>query len=198
MRPILAAAALSAACRLALAVSPAGAYELLGADWSYKPHPMGEPWQICTAGMPPGAAGVIRRAAAVWNYARFRFTFRADGCSPDGPFGRPYGVDRIDFGALPGRTLAQTNTFYIPSKGEIVECHLRFNDRMPWYVGEGRVPAGRFDLFSAALHEFGHCLGLLHSHARPTPVMAPTLGPGVARRRLQPDDIAGERAIYGR
>jgi hypothetical protein len=69
---------------------------------------------------------------------------------------------------------------------------------VPWYVGEGRVPSGRFDLFSVALHELGHCLGLVHSRARPTPVMDPAIGPGVARRRPQPDDRAGERAIYGR
>ena len=75
---------------------------------------------------------------------------------------------------------------------------MRRGHSVPWYGGEGRVPAGRFDLFSAALHEFGHCLGLEHSHAHPTPVMYPTLPAGTARRRLAPDDIAGERAIYGR
>ena len=197
MRSVHAAAALAAACHLALSASPAGAYQLLGADWTYKPDPMGEPWQICMAGLPPGAEQIIRRAATVWNYRRFRFTFRANGCSPV-PYDRPVGVDRIDEGGLPGnRTLAQTNVFYVPSKGDIIECHLRFNDRVPWYVGLGRVPSDRFDLFSVALHEFGHCLGLQHSRARPTPVMSPTLGPGVARRRLEPDDVAGERAIYG-
>jgi hypothetical protein len=192
-----AAGLLLGAC-FALMAGRAEAYELLGADWSYMRHPMGEPWQVCAAGMPAGADRVIKRAAAVWGYARFRFTFRADGCSPDGPFRRSDGVNRIDFGGLGGRTLAQTETFYVPSKGDVVECNLRFNARVPWYVGVGRVPAGRFDLFSAALHEFGHCLGLLHSRARPTPVMYPVLARGDARRRLEPDDRAGERAIYSR
>jgi hypothetical protein len=183
---------------LVLAARPAGAYELLGASWGYMRHPMGEPLQICTAGMPAGAALVVKRAAAVWDYAGFRFTFRPDGCGPDVAFGRPDGVDRVDLGDLPGRALAQTDVFYVRSRGEITECHTRFNARAPWYVGEGRVPSGEFDLFSVALHELGHCLGLLHSHTRPTPAMDPTIGPGVARRRLAPDDRAGERALYGR
>lgn len=198
MRTIRAAAALAVACHLALAASPAGAYQLLGADWTYKSDPMGEPWQICVAGMPPGAQQIIRRAATFWSYRRFRFSFRSNGCSQV-DYDRPSGVNRLDEAGLSGgRTLAETNVFYIPSQGEIVECHLRFNDRVPWYVGLGRVPRDRFDLFSVVLHEFGHCLGLEHSRARPTPVMSPTIGAGVARRRLEPDDIAGERAIYGR
>ena len=198
MRTIRAAAALAVACHLAFAASPAGAYQLLGADWTYKSDPMGEPWQI-----------LHRRDAA---RGPADHPARGDGLElPPLPFqlplerllqvdyDRPSGVNRIDEGGLSGgRTLAETNVFYIPSEGEIVECHLRFNDRVPWYVGLGRVPRDRFDLFSVVLHEFGHCLGLEHSRARPTPVMSPMIGPGVARRRLEPDDIAGERAIYGR
>ena len=137
MRTIRAAAALAAACHLAFAASPAGAYQLLGADWTYKSDPMGEPWQICIAGMPPGAQQIIRRAATVWNYRRFRFSFRSNGCSQV-DYDRPSGVNRIDEGGLSGgRTLAETNVFYIPSEGEIVECHLRFNDRDAVVRGPG-------------------------------------------------------------
>ena len=106
MRTIHAAAALAVACHLAFAASPAGAYELLGADWTYKSDPMGEPWQICIAGMPPGAEQIIRRAATVWNYRRFRFSFRSNGCSPSG--------DRIDERPLAdSRTLVQTSAFVL-------------------------------------------------------------------------------------
>jgi hypothetical protein len=62
----------------------AGAYRLNGLDWSYKGSPMGEAWEVCTAGMPSGAAAVISGPQAVWNYTRFRFTFKANGCSSGG------------------------------------------------------------------------------------------------------------------
>jgi hypothetical protein len=57
---------------------------LIGLDWSYRSSPMGEPWEICTSGMPSGAAAVIKRAAAVWNYGQFRFVFKGNGCSSGG------------------------------------------------------------------------------------------------------------------
>lgn len=51
-----------------------------------------------------------------------------------------------------------------------------------------------FDLFTVALHEIGHALGLGHS-AVVGSVMEPFYGG--ARRSLHADDIAGIRAIYG-
>jgi hypothetical protein len=51
-----------------------------------------------------------------------------------------------------------------------------------------------FDLFTVALHEFGHALGLGHS-AVVGSVMEPVYAG--ARRTLHADDIAGIRAIYG-
>lgn len=51
-----------------------------------------------------------------------------------------------------------------------------------------------FDLFTVALHEIGHALGLDHSNVAGS-VMEPVYAG--ARRTLHADDIAGIRAIYG-
>lgn len=191
----VAAAALLGAVALA---GTAQAFRLFRADWSYKASPMGEPLRVCTAGMPAGFAPAIKRAAAAWTYRGFRFTFRSDGCSAGGQHPRYDSVNQIGLGGGLGRgELASTALFYNRGSGRMLECDMRFSDAYRWYVGRGRVPEGQIDLYSVALHEFGHCLGLGHSTAQPPPVMYPTIGDGVARRGLRSDDVAGRRAIYG-
>ena len=187
---------LVAALAVASSAGTAGAYRLIGLDWSYRSSPMGEAWEVCTAGMPSGAAAVIKRAAAVWNYTRFRFTFKANGCSSGGTFPRLNGVNQIDFGSRDPGVLA-TNVSIGGGEGRTQECDMRFARNVPWYVGTGRVPDGRFDLYSVAVHEFGHCLGLAHSTIQPPPVMYPSFRDGQARRTLRDDDRRGRAAIYG-
>ncbi|KAG8635119.1 metalloendoproteinase 3-MMP [Manihot esculenta] len=57
-------------------------------------------------------------------------------------------------------------------------------------------PAGnQVDVQSIAVHEIGHLLGLAHSQD-PNAVMYPTIGSGVIKRVLSPDDIGGIQTLY--
>ncbi|WP_426337421.1 matrixin family metalloprotease [Pseudoduganella sp. R-31] len=90
-----------------------------------------------------------------------------------------------------GRILA--HAFYPPPCGgaHAGKCH--FDEAEAWALG---ALSGMIDLETVALHEIGHLLGLDHS-ADPSSVMAPSY-PGVSLRTLQPDDVAGIEALYGK
>ncbi|MCB4859177.1 matrixin family metalloprotease [Sphingobium sp. PNB] len=184
----------AALCGLVVTTS-AAAYKLKGYSWSYKPSPMGEPLTICTKGGPAGASDVIKRAAAVWNYKKFTFTFAPDRCLEHSPPNVDDNVNYVDFSlALPlhGLTAARNEQGTVKTS----ECDIQFNPNRPWHVGSGPPPAGKFDLMSVAIHELGHCLGLEDSDVADV-VMDGTLPSGKMRRTLSADDIAGRNKIYG-
>jgi hypothetical protein len=70
---------------------------------------------------------------------------------------------------------------------------LHFDDEDETWV-DGAV-AGGLDIETVALHELGHLLGLAHSDVAGS-VMWPTVSSNYTLRSLQPDDLAGIRALY--
>jgi hypothetical protein len=131
----------------------------------------------------------VARALAEWaRYAPLRFTatqdpgakrtiailFAAGAHGDNSPFDGP------------GRTMA--HTYYpAPPNSEPVAGDMHLDGEEPWQ------PGGTADLFTVALHEAGHALGLGHSD-RPGAVMYPyyRMVSGLAV-----DDIAGIRQLYG-
>jgi hypothetical protein len=137
---------------------------------------------------PSIARAEIERALREWTrYAALSVT----PGQPGGPrtidilFGRgPHG-DQYPFDG-PGGTLA--HTFYpAPPNPEPIAGDMHLDADEPWRTGAS------IDLYSVALHEAGHALGLGHSD-RPGSVMYPYYRQVSG---LADDDIAAIRALYG-
>jgi hypothetical protein len=135
------------------------------------------------------ARGEIERAFAAWaRYANVTFAAAAaagqarsiDILFASGAHGDAYAFDG------PAGVLA--HTFYpVPQNSEPIAGNMHFDASEKWGIGAG------VDIFSVALHEAGHALGLAHS-SQPGTVMYPyySLATG-----LTSDDIAGAVALYG-
>ncbi len=134
------------------------------------------------------AKAEIRRAMEAWTrVVKVRFAAAAGAPGTKnvnilfgaGAHGDPYPFD----GA--GKVLA--HTFYpAPPNPEPVAGDLHFDDAEPWRIGSD------IDIYSVALHELGHALGLGHSDV-PNAVMYPYY-----RRAtdLTPEDIGAVRLLY--
>jgi hypothetical protein len=143
-----------------------------------------------TEKLPPSlAAGEITRALAEWaRYGNLNFSAAGQAAairSLDILFARLAHGDGYPFDG-PGGILA--HTFYPPPLNvEPVAGDIHFDADENWHAG------ATVDLFTVALHEAGHALGLAHSD-RPGDVMYPyyrvTAG-------LAAGDIAAIQALYG-
>ena len=131
----------------------------------------------------------IARALAEWaRYTPLDFSSHGQGSDPrtidilfaPGAHGDPYPFD--------GSRGALAHTFYpAPPNPEPIAGDMHLDAAEDWRIGAG------IDLFSVALHETGHALGLGHS-SRPGSVMYPYYQ---FLTGLTDDDIAGIQDLYG-
>jgi hypothetical protein len=75
-----------------------------------------------------------------------------------------------------------------PSNNYSIAGDIQFNTNVQWNIGS------TFDLFTVAVHEFGHALGLDEDYTDSTSVMWPYYNG--TKTGLSSDDIAGIRTIY--
>ena len=160
----------------------------------------------------------IQAAADKWKYSRkdpnkdpgkdptiFQFRFVGGDCP------RCPGLNYIEFGVLKddkdtptdkgvftdkgaptadgAPTLAKTFATPVPGTDHMRRCAIRFNSDVSWYVGDDNPAGEQYDLFSVALYEFGHCVGLAN-------VTSGTLTKQRSRE-LQQADNDNRNKIYG-
>ncbi|MDQ3654313.1 MAG: matrixin family metalloprotease [Chloroflexota bacterium] len=101
--------------------------------------------------------------------------------------------DHGDGHAFDGANGVLAHAYYPPPAGGSLAGDAHFDEAETWTVALP-VPAGGYDLFTVAAHEFGHSLGLAHS-ADAGALMYPYYGG--PHRYLGADDVLGIQTIYG-
>lgn len=164
-----------------------GGYQITAPD-PYTTNTVGD----LNAVFPAGWKSEIVAAFAVWEAAcNLHFVEVADS-GTDLTAGGSAGLIRIAAHAMDGQwnTLAHA---FSPSPPLSAGGDLHFDPTEAWFVGPGAPPINTIDLFSVALHELGHSLGLGHE--------AGTVMDAVyswnSSRSLTADDITGVQIGLG-
>jgi hypothetical protein len=150
-----------------------------------------------TADVSQGVAiNAIRRALNTWAGAGVGLTFRVitGGDIPiDADIRIEWRAEADPDSSMVGNVVAHAD--FPPGCWAVTSAYpkpLHFDDSETWVDG---AVAGGLDIETVALHELGHLLGLNHS-AVPGTVMWPIVSYNSTLRTLQPDDLAGIRALY--
>jgi peptidoglycan hydrolase-like protein with peptidoglycan-binding domain len=140
------------------------------------------------------ARNAVRRAFNTWAAAGVGLTFSevAQNQNPDIVIEWRQAADPDH--SMVGGVLAHAD--FPPGCSVIVinpPLPIHYDDQEHTWV-DGAVANG-FDIETLALHEIGHCLGMLHTNVNGS-VMFPLVSPNFTLRILQPDDLMGIRNLY--
>jgi hypothetical protein len=130
--------------------------------------------------------------------ARNPLALGGDACERD--FINEIGFATTNCGDAFGTTLAITRSWVRTSDSVVLEVDMIFDGNRNWdsYEGPLRVLPGTGqvqDLYRIALHELGHAAGLDHPDENGQTVTSIMNSHASSIDRLQPDDVAGARAI---
>lgn len=143
--------------------------------------------------MPVGFASEIERAFDTWSAAGdLAFTLVSDGGED---FNTPGTSGDIRFGGelIDGSFGTLAHAFFPPVNGDTAAGDTHFDTGDLWEIGTDGSGDGFYDIYTVALHQIGHALGLGHE----TSVLA-VMNPFYSELMgLQADDIAGIQHIYG-
>ena len=143
-------------------------------------------------------------AAEQWNAVGARFTFRIQSpsrftgpsCDTSDHINTVVWADTQCGMAFGDDTLAITHLWFY-SSGELIDSDVLFDTNKNWTTYSGPQRSSATDFHRVAIHEFGHVLGLDHPDEHGQFVNAIMNSKADDNDRLQADDIAGIRAIYG-
>ena len=165
--------------------------------------PPGE--QIPESAWGPCWSDVARDAITHWNAAGAQLTLQpTPAADPDALACMRDGLNSISWmnnavceeDPFPPGVLAVTR-WWSDSTGRLVEADVLANTDLPsWSTYAGPWNPRQPDLHRVLIHEVGHLVGLDHPDDHGQAVRA-IMNNGSTEERLQPDDIAGIRAIYG-
>ncbi|MBY5579143.1 matrixin family metalloprotease [Rhizobium leguminosarum] len=189
-RPSKSKAALAFAALVLASANKASGFEEKGYSWNFEKNPIETHFIICENNAPVGASKLIQQAAAKWNYSKLHINFDEDDC----PAQRP--INYVEFTEFQDKGETGFTATRNDGTKEMKSCRIQFNKDKFWNLSAGAPDKDENDLFSVALHEFGHCVGLDDLKA-PGSVMQGRLNAGEMLRELTPDDVAGRNKIYG-
>lgn len=146
-----------------------------------------------------GELDAIRAAANTWNGASSDFEFIYGGSTSKTDIGFD-GENTILWVGYNTGSIATAWTYWnYLDPNTIIECDMLFNDIYYEWNTSGAPTPFQMDVQTIATHEFGHMLHLLdlYGTADSGKMMYGYGRPGMVKRTLHPDDIAGIVYIYG-
>jgi len=140
------------------------------------------------------ADAAVRAGAGVWQQQSGAFSFEYGGASSQTAVVN----DRINLVVFrndaSGNAIA--TTYWYTNGTRIIDADIVFWDgAFRFFAGTSGCDGG-FYIDDIAAHEFGHALGLLHSESSAATMYPSASACDTDLRTLDPDDIAGVRALY--
>jgi len=142
---------------------------------------------------PAVTRGAIRRAFDTWAGAGVGLTFTEVGANASPDIRVEWRPAADPDHSMVGNVLAHAD-FPPPNNSSGPPLPLHFDDEEHLWVNGAVV--GGIDLETVALHEIGHCLGMLHSPAVRAAVMYPSISSNKTARVLSDDDLDGITRLY--